>query len=173
MKNTILLIALAISASAFATHAPAAHAPKQTDDTAVFEKLKTLGGFWKGTAVVAGSSMPTSVYFQVTSGGHAVEEVIAPHTDHEMVTIYYLDHKSLVLTHYCEMGNQPQMKLTANATPTNFGFDFTGGANIGPKDGHMHSTTLKLISPTTMETTWTAKGGDKTIFVVKMNLKKA
>jgi hypothetical protein len=144
-----------------------------SDDTAAFEKLKGLAGTWKGTAHVGGGTSPAAVVYRVVSGGSVVEEAIAPHSDHEMITMYYLDGKSLVLTHYCTMGNQPHMKLTAGADSTKLEFGFDGGSNITAEAGHMHSMNLRLLGTDHIQTQWMAMMGGKPMMHIEMDLHRA
>jgi len=73
-------------------------------------------------------------------------EILYAGTDHEMVTMYYLDGDDLVATHYCAQGNQPRMKLDTKAsTASRLVFDLAGGTNLDPaKDTHMHAQRFTL-----------------------------
>ena len=77
--------------------------------------IKALAGKWTGTAKHSnGTTEPTVVEYHLTSGGSAVEEKITPGTPHEMVTMYHDLGGKLAMTHYCMLGNQPQMVLSGN-----------------------------------------------------------
>jgi hypothetical protein len=90
----------------------------------------------------------------VTAAGSAVHEVIFPGTAHEMITVYHLDGKELVLTHFCAAKNQPQMKAEP-MKGNKLEFKFTGGANIDvKKDMHMHEGAVTFIDDNTIESTW-------------------
>ena len=75
-----------------------------------------------------------------------MQETLFPGTPNEMISMYHLADGQLVMTHYCAMGNQPRMKLDAQAsTPDKLVFAFDGGTNFDPaKDGHVHSGSLTL-----------------------------
>src|SRR5438477_10450809 len=73
-----------------------------------FEKVKKLEGSWESTD----KDHPCTVTYKVTSGGSAVSEIMTMPNHAEMLTVYHLDGGSLVLTHYCMLGNQPHMKST-------------------------------------------------------------
>ena len=86
------------------------HHPQPPQDPR-FEFLKSLEGTWTGPPLNEG--MPDGVFeFHVTAGGHAVEEREMIGTPMEMVTLYYMRGKDLVATHYCMLGNQPQLKAS-------------------------------------------------------------
>src|SRR5262245_3514980 len=106
--SLLVLLALAAAASAGQTkRATADGSGKQ----AAFERFKQLAGEWVGK----GEGPGMHVTYRVTSGGTAVIETDAPGTEQEMVTIIHPDGDDLILTHYCMLGNQPQMK--APGTP--------------------------------------------------------
>src|SRR5687767_7169136 len=76
-----------------------------------FDAFKKLAGDWVGKgAADSGHGEKVSVNFKVTAGGSAVVETELPGTAQEMVTIIHPDGNDLVLTHYCHVGNQPQMR---------------------------------------------------------------
>ena len=161
------LLALAIGLTALATSALAAK------DESAFEKLKSLAGTWKGDAQVGDSKVPTTVKYRVVSGGSAVEETIMPDDPHAMVTMYYMDGKSLVMTHYCHFGNQPRMKLAAASSSSTLQFDFAGGSNIKPGAPYMHSLTMKVLAPDHIQAQWFAQTGDKPMMHIDMDLRKS
>lgn len=162
MKPTKPLISLALAAMvAFAV---------ANDASSSFDKLKSLAGTWTGSGLVGKSKASVKVIYRVVSGGNAVEEEIEPGTPHDMITIFYMDGKSLVMTHYCDMGNQPHMKLTEGSGPETLSFDFEGGSNIPPGAGHMHSLSIHVLGSDHIENKWTAYQNDKPLFTVDMDL---
>ncbi len=76
-----------------------------------------------------------------------MEETIFPGSEMEMFSVYHIDRGSLLVTRYCMLGNQPQMKFSPRkSTARDFVFDFNGGTNLNPqRDMHMHS--LRLTFP--------------------------
>lgn len=106
-RTASLLLATALLAN-FAT----ANAEEKTASAASrrFEALKKLAGDW---VEVGKDGKPTDTIFssfRVTAGGSVIEETVFPGSEHEMVTMYHLDGPDLVLTHYCDFGNQPRMR---------------------------------------------------------------
>ena len=113
-----------------------------------FTSIKKLEGEWRGPAAMKGMPPAHSIY-RVTAGGSAVQETIFPGTKMEMVSVYHMDKGSLLMTHYCMLGNQPHMKLnTRKSTAGELVFDFDGGTNLNVhRDMHMHSLTITLPGP--------------------------
>jgi hypothetical protein len=84
-----------------------------------------------------------------------VHETIFPGQPHEMVTVYHLDGKDLLLTHYCAAGNQPKMKHDPKAKENELKFDFVGGTNLDPKkDMHMHEGLITIIDDDNIQWSW-------------------
>ena len=111
-----------------------------------FASIKKLQGDWRGPAMMKGMPPARSV-FRVTASGSAVEETIFPGTKMEMLSVYHMDGGDLLMTHYCALGNQPQVKFNpSKSTASDLVFDFNGGTNLNPRrDLHMHS--LRLVLP--------------------------
>src|SRR5262249_8654576 len=99
-----------------------------------FERIKTLAGDWSGPAPADMPGGPMEVRYRVTSGGNTVEETIMPGTNHEMVTMYYLDGDKLALTHYCVVGNQPHMVAASEGSTVGSAatirFEYAGASNM-------------------------------------------
>ena len=135
--KTFLALALATT-TVFTAHAA-------TTAADAFASLKKLQGDWRGPAMMKGMP-PSHSVFRVTAGGSVVEETIFPGTKMEMVSVYHMDKGSLVMTHYCMLGNQPHVKLnTRKSTASELVFDYAGGTNLNVhRDAHMHSLTLTL-----------------------------
>ena len=152
---TMILAVLAMAAIPPAAAAQARPA-KDAHGAAAFERLKALEGTWAGKAGEPdGDKIDATVTYRVTSGGKAVMETLFPGTPHEMVTMYTLDRGTLVLTHYCTMGNQPHMRARRGGSPDELVFDFAGGANIDPRrDDHMHDLRLVFVDADHIRGAW-------------------
>ena len=85
-----------------------------TSDDA-FAKLKTLAGTWQFKMNDADVESEYSVH----SMGNSVEE-----SYNDMVTMFHVDGKSLLITHYCHCGNQPRFRATKLNDPNRMIFDF-------------------------------------------------
>jgi hypothetical protein len=138
----VVMLALAVGARSDDT------AGKKTSATppAGFERLKKLAGTWVEADKDGKPTDKVVSVIKVSAGGSIVHETLFPGQDSEMISIYNLEGKDLVLTHYCILGNQPRMKADPNSPSNQLCFKFSGGANLDPaKDMHMHEGTLTFI----------------------------
>ncbi|MBC8066194.1 MAG: hypothetical protein H7Y17_15285 [Chlorobia bacterium] len=137
--------------------------PKQA-----FEQLKKLAGTWemKGPA---GESM--KVHYKVSGAGNTLIETQFPGDAHEMVSVYHMDGKDLLMTHYCAAGNQPTMKYKPGKDSKVLFFDFIRGTNMKPKDMHIHTAKIMLKGKDQIQSDWTGfvngKKGPTTAFNLK------
>jgi hypothetical protein len=135
---TVVALTLAVRASA---QAPAAVNPQDA-----FARLKSLAGTWEGQVTEEKTGPPVSVVYRSASNGSVVMEDLFPGTDHEMISMYFMDRGELVMTHYCAMANQPHLRLDRKASTADaLVFAFDGGTNLDPAtDGHIHSGVIRL-----------------------------
>lgn len=128
------------------------HAPAAATNPG-FERLKTLAGTWV-TADAEGKPTDQVVsVIRLTAGGSAIEETLFPGQDQEMVSFYTADGSDIVMTHYCVLGNQPQMRASGKIAGDKLNFEFVGGTNLDPaKDMHMHSAVLTFVDDDHFET---------------------
>lgn len=133
-------------------------APQALDGTTslnAFERIKKLEGTWhakstkgweerqqfrliaKGTAV-ASQSMPAS-------SADASKGDTSPNAP--MLTVFHMDGDHLLLTHYCEAGNQPRMIATAFADGgRTVRFAFLDATNMASRTtGHMHAVVITFV----------------------------
>lgn len=133
-------------------------AKKEASKISRFEKFKQLEGDWIGKGHGEGGQEDHDVVvrYKVSSGGSVVVETIGPGTDHEMVTVIHPDGDDLLLTHYCMLGNQPQMKTSAKGDSNKIDFKFVRATNMkSDKDMHMHDVTFTFVDKDTLEAAWT------------------
>lgn len=129
------------------------------------EKIKQLVGTWQGVAADMGEGK-IEVNYKLTSAGSAVVETISPGTPNEMTTVYYDEDGKLALSHYCGMGNHPQMFLRKTSANEYY---FSADANGPLKDkAHMNSLAITFAGPNSIEHKWTmvdpGKPGHTTAF---------
>src|SRR5581483_9668147 len=90
------------------------------------------------------------------AGGTALLE--REHADKvpNMLTVYHLDGKRLLLTHYCMAGNQPRMEARSfNPGAGDLQFDFLDATNLpNPTAGHMRSVGIRLIDDRHLASEW-------------------
>jgi len=130
------------------------------------ERFKALAGEWSR---VDDNEKSTMLSYRVTAGGSAVLETVFPGQDHEMVTLYHMDGDTLMLTHYCAMGNQPRMKAV-KITDDKVTFDFAGGTNMTPNDTHMHAAEFTFTDQDHFKSRWTHYSKGKSTGDVEMNM---
>jgi hypothetical protein len=136
--------------------------PKETSAQTCFAKLKKLAGDWTHKDDKTGKETVTLRY-RVISGGTAVEEEMLPGSPYSMTSIYTLDNGSLVMTHFCSMGNQPHLKATAASTPSKMEFEcIGGGGNMkSENDYHIHHLLFTFLSDNHFTQEWAANKDGK------------
>jgi hypothetical protein len=66
------------------------------------------------------------------------------------------DGDDIVLTHYCAIGNQPEMKASDKIDGKDVAFKFVRGGNMKSTDEtHMHNVTYTFVDKDTLRTKWT------------------
>jgi hypothetical protein len=138
-----------------------------------FEQFKQIAGTWEGKEVEGRMGTDVRAVYRVTSGGSAVVDTLFPNTDHEMVTVIHPDGEDLLLTHYCMVGNQPQMKASGTAAGKEVAFKFVRATNLkSPDDMHMHDVTYTFVDSDTLRAKWTHYHGGKPAGDVVFELKR-
>jgi hypothetical protein len=144
---------------------------KKGGAAACFARMKQLVGDWvikdeSGKEVVA-------LRYKVTAGGSALQEIDFPGTDHEMISLYHMDGDSLVLTHYCHLGNQPKLKATASSTPEKIAFECAGGTYVKSHDEmHIHRGVVTFKGSDQMVSEWTGFTEGKAGFSAKFDVSR-
>lgn len=165
-----VLAALAVLALAV----PALHAaPDAATSQAALDRLKALEGSWQETEPGAEGARE-SVRYDVTAAGHVVTETMFPGTDHEMVSVYYLDGDDLVMTHYCASGNHPRLVLDREAsTGDTLVFGFDSPVNFEPASAdYVHSGKLRVGTDGSLVESWAFHHGDQEAGEISMTLER-
>jgi len=139
--------------------APSASAHEKAKSAAAFERLISLVGEWEGTS----SAGPVQATYTLVSGGTALMERLKSANEPEMITLYSLDGDHLMVTHYCSMGNQPQMKtatITELGSPLAFKIVQVTGMK-SPDEAHMVGLTLTMPDKDHFTQQWTYKDKGK------------
>ena len=121
---------------------------------ASLELLKKLAGTWVVVDEHGNATDEVSNVFRVTAGGSAVEETVFPGTEHEMVTLYFVQDGRLQLTHYCMKGNQPHMLAEATGNEKELEFRCDGTGVSSENEGHMHHARIRLADDGRLSTRW-------------------
>ena len=140
-----------------------------------FERIKSLEGAWQWAPELAPELTGLVVTYRLTGNGSAMIETLFPGDAFEMTTIYHLDGKQLILTHYCSTGNQPTMRAQPGEPDGAIRFEYMGATNLDSvNDGHMHSMSFFEIEPDHLLTSWTfyadqKPAGDKVFKLVRFD----
>lgn len=136
------------------------------------EAMKRLLGTWEGTNKMDGKEELVKVVYELTSGGTAITEKLMPGTPKEMISVYHKSGKSVAMTHYCAMGNQPHMNLKkSEGNSTQFEMSKPVGVS-SINEPHMHAVTLTLLDPNTLKQEWVQFDNGKLKEIVSFNLTK-
>jgi len=139
MNRSGIAISLGVLLASLAAHA-------QTGSQQSFASIKALSGNWEGKGEM---NEPVNVSFKLTAGGSAVmSEIISQMhgKSDDMITMFNMDGDRLLMTHYCEAGNQPRMKASVSPDGKTLTFDFVDGTNItAAQPGHMQRVVFNLI----------------------------
>ena len=129
--------AILILSTLFATAALAESNAKQS-----FDALKSLNGSWQGKAP---DGKPIEVSNRTTAGGSTIMSEIKGARE-DMISMIHLDGDRLLLTHYCEAGNQPRMQASVSPDGKTFAFDFVDGTNLAvSQKGHMQRAVFTVL----------------------------
>jgi hypothetical protein len=151
----VLRVLGATSVFAAAVYAQPTRVPQSP--VAVFAKLQSLAGDWEGSAVHDGKQMPTTTSFRVVADGSAIMDDLAPGTPHEMITMFHMDGKDLLATHYCSHHNQPRLLALPTADPSVVEFAFKDATNLAnPADAHMIGVKFTILDANHHVEEWTA-----------------
>ncbi len=181
MQYRIMASLAILSCLAWGSSAPAFDKEKDKDKhkehahavSPSLEPFAQLVGEWVGKGLHGDKESEVRVVYKLTSGGSAVVEMIDPDGDHEMITVIHPDGDSLLLTHYCMLGNQPQMRAKPKAGDKKVSFDFVKATNLkSDKDMYMHDVTFTFVDKDTLKTEWTNYNEGKAEGKAKFELKR-
>ena len=149
MKKVILLFICVLVSSLAAQEMP------KHKGSRALEKIKALSGTWEGEMDHGEGPKKIQVIYRVTGGGSAVVETLFPGSPMEMVTMYHDLKDTLVMTHYCMLGNQPQMRLT-KSSDKQVSMELMEKSTITKNEAHMHALTIDFVDDDHIKHTWTS-----------------
>jgi hypothetical protein len=124
-----------------------------------WEKLKSLVGEWEGTV----GGKPTRATYALVSNGTALMETLETDDATQMVTVYHPDGSSLLMTHYCAMGNQPRMR-SKGLKDGRIDFTYIDATNLKAPDEHrMTRVIFSFPDASHLVQDWTSKEGGKDV----------
>ncbi len=137
-----------------------------------FDALKALEGDWSGKD---DDGQPAVANYEVSSGGTIVIEKLTPGKHPCMTSVYHRDKDSLMMTHYCNMDNQPRMRLSAyDAEKGTMQFEFVDITNLkNDKEGHINGLKISMPDKNHLEHDWTFSQEGKQAHAVFIFQRKA
>jgi len=127
--------ALLVAHSAFAA----------TDAAAAFNAFRGLQGTW---AIESnGKSMTIEMTYEVGSKASIVTEQFG-----KELSVFYRDGKDLLMTHFCNAGNQPRLKLKENGAAGSYEFEMFDITNLpDPAAAHVQRIVYKITDDKHLE----------------------
>jgi hypothetical protein len=119
-------------------HAVSGGAAPASSETA-FEVFKGLQGKWAIQS--EGKTLSIEMTYEVGSKGSIVAEQFG-----KELSVIYRDGQSLLLTHFCNAGNQPRLRLSESSGPGFFEFEMFDITNLKSADAaHVERIVYKVI----------------------------
>ncbi|MBZ5620485.1 MAG: hypothetical protein LAQ69_17425 [Acidobacteriia bacterium] len=150
MKPHLLLATILLAGTT--AYAADSKPGQTTNAAAAFARLKTLVGEWEADTEMGKAHLS----YELIAGGTALVERFSSDKMAPMLTVYHFNGDRLMLTHYCEAGNQPRMLAGPfNPETGELEFQFLDATNLASaSDGHMHSARIRLIDNSHMASEW-------------------
>jgi hypothetical protein len=121
-----------------------------------FARLSALGGRWEGHSTKGWED--TLEILGIARGSAILGKSTFKDEAHEaMATLFYLDGERLLLTHYCEAGNQPTLVASsAEEDGRTLTFTFLSGTGMRSRDeGHMDKVVVRFVDSDHFSSRWT------------------
>ena len=148
--TSIGLLVLALSGSAVAS-------PPSVGELTPFEVFQSLKGAW--TIRTGDNTLPFNMTYAVGSNGTIMTEQFG-----KELSVFYSDHGSFVMTHFCNRGNQPRLKLKADGPPGRYEFDMFDITNLKDiSDAHVQKIIYEILDPKhiNLEIIWKKGAGEE------------
>ena len=135
---------------------------------AIFDKLKKLSGTWHGKSTRGWEE--DSVAEVIAKGSVVTMRSAEPDPESAMMTAFHMDGDRLLLTHYCESGNQPRLvAASVEEGGRKITFTFVDGTNMPSRNvGHMDKVVFTLLDEDhfTEQWTWYQNGSERWLEVI-------
>ena len=156
------LPSLIITLFLLATQLAAAERPMTPEDArATFTHLKAMAGKWKASSTKGWTEINT---YELAGKGSVVinRSFFENEVNDGMMSTFYLDGDRLLLTHYCEAGNQPTLVASAiDDAEHRVVFRFVSGTNFERRPAHMHSVIFRFIDDDHYVSRWSFYSKDR------------
>lgn len=128
------------------------------------DHLKALEGDWNGKFA---DGNEIKVTYTTISGGNAVMETFRLPDGTDMRSIYHMNGEKLMMTHYCESGNQPRLQSASAAEGNDVTLNFLDITNLGAEP-KMSSYLYRVVfhfgddDQLSQDITWMIQGKEST-----------
>ena len=105
------------------------------------------------------NTLPFDMTYTVASNGTIVTEQFG-----KELSVFYSDGGSFMMTHFCNRGNQPRLKLEAGGPSGRYEFDMFDITNLKDvSDAHVQKIIYKILDPKHMnlEIIWKKGAGEE------------
>jgi len=141
LRVLISLVLMALSTAALA----------QSDAQKAFDQLKNLAGTWEATF----EGKPMHATLRVTSMGSAIIHEMKGDSPEDPISMIHLDGDRLILTHYCDAGNQPRFVGKLSPDGKTIDFTFLDVTNFNStQEGHMQHVVFTFADPSHHTEQW-------------------
>jgi hypothetical protein len=150
MEKNILITAVGFAC--LAAYAAGAGSQNPINAKDAYAHLQTLVGEWQADTNMGKARV---TYESIAGGSALVERDTMEHMP-PMETVFYLDGGRLLLTHYCDLGNQPRLEASAfDPQSRKLDFAFLDATNLAnPAASHMHNASYRFIDANHFGTRW-------------------
>jgi len=128
----------------------------RADAAAALDAFKGLQGRW---AIHSnGQTLAIDMVYDVGSKGSIVTEQFG-----KELSVFYRDGESLVMTHFCNAGNQPRLRLKPGSTRGRFEFETFDVTNlVGSSAPHVQRMVYKMVDErhVELEIVWKNRNGE-------------
>jgi len=117
---------------------------------AAFDTFKALQGVW----AIQSNGKPLTI--EMTYDVGSKESIITEHFGKEL-SVFYRDGKDLLMTHFCNAGNQPRLRLRANSPLGRYEFEMFDITNLpNPSTAHVQRIIYTIADDQhlELETVW-------------------
>ena len=157
MRQTLWISILLIAAQALAGERPITPAESRE----LFARLKSLAGTWMAKSTKGWTEIDR---YEVAGKGSIVfkRSFFENEPNDGMLSVFFLDGDRLLMTHYCEAGNQPTLiAATIDDEAHTVTFAFLHGTNLVARPGHMHSVVFRFIDNDHTTSRWSFSNNGK------------
>jgi hypothetical protein len=111
------------------------------DEPTPFEVFKSLQGEWSINA--GDKTLPFHMTYALASNGSIVTEQFG-----KELSVFYSDEDDLLMTHFCNRGNQPRLRLKAGGAVGRYEFVMFDITNLkDPSDDHVRAIIYEIPDP--------------------------